>query len=77
MIIDESANDENKTEWRSLCFAMNPQATKFIVQVTILSGLIVLSSVMLIKDSECNSQRNWSSLLMVCLGVFLPQPKFK
>jgi len=72
-----NSTQEEEKEWKSLCFSINPIAIKFFIQVGILTGLIVLSSVMLIKDTDCNSQRNWSSLLMVCLGVFLPQPKFK
>ena len=73
MIIDTRTEDENK-EWKSCCLSVDKSAVKYFTQVGILSGLIIFSSVMLISDKDCSSQRNYSSLLMVCLGVFLPQP---
>jgi len=69
------SNKSESTEWKSCCYKLNPTMTKYFVQVSILSGLIVFSSVMLVKDTDCNSQRNYSSLLMICLGCFLPSPK--
>lgn len=62
-------------EWRSCCFSMNSSAVKYFVQITILSGLIIFSATMLVIDKNCESQRNYGSLLMVCLGCFLPTPK--
>jgi hypothetical protein len=72
-MINEITENEN-TEWHSCCLKMDKTAVKYFVQVSILSGLIIFSGVMLITDKDCNSQRNYASLLMVCLGVFLPQP---
>ena len=65
----------SKKEWKSCCFKINQSAAKYFVQVAILSGLIVFSAAMLVIDKDCNSQRNYGSLLMVCLGCFLPAPK--
>lgn len=62
-------------EWKSCCLTVNPSAVKYFIQVAILASLIAYSATMLIVDGRCESQRNYGSLLMVCLGVFLPQPK--
>ncbi len=61
--------------WRSCCFSINPSATRYFIQVTILAGLIVYSATMLVVIPECNSQRNYSSLLLFCLGILTPAPK--
>jgi hypothetical protein len=68
-------NSNNKNEWKSCCLTVNPSAVKYFIQVGILASLIVYSATMLIVDNRCESQRNYGSLLMVTLGVFLPQPK--
>ncbi len=65
----------SKTEWKSCCYTINPSSTKYFIQVAILSSLIAYSATMLIVDNRCESQRNYGSLLMVCLGCFLPAPK--
>ena len=77
MIINpDNIQDENKVEeWKSCCLKADKNALKYFIQVGILSGLILFSATMLVVDKDCNSQRNYSSLLMICLGVFLPQPK--
>ena len=77
MIVNtDNIQDENKAEeWRSCCLKVDKNAVKYFIQVGILSSLIIFSATMLIVDRDCNSQRNYSSLLMICLGVFLPQPK--
>ena len=74
--MDEVQEEEKSNgEWKSLCFKLNTNATKYFVQVGVLTGLIIFSSIMLVKEPDCQSQRNYSSLLMVCLGCFLPSPK--
>ncbi len=66
---------KNPVIWRSCCFTVNPSAVKYFTQVLILSSLIIYSAVMLVVNPACESQRNYGSLLMVCLGCFLPTPK--
>ena len=63
------------TQWRSCCFTINTSATKYFVQVSILASLIIYSATMLVIIPECNSQRNYSSLLLFCLGILTPTPK--
>ena len=68
--------DENKTEeWKSCCLKADKNAIKYFIQVGILSGLILFSASMLVVDKDCNSQRNYSSLLMISLGTLIPSPK--
>ena len=67
--------EEQVEEWKSCCLKADKNAVKYFIQVGILSGLILFSATMLVVDRDCNSQRNYSSLLMISLGVFLPQPK--
>ena len=66
---------ENTQTWKSCCFIINPNALKYFTQISILTSLIIFSAVMLVVDERCESQRNYGSLLMVCLGCFLPAPK--
>ncbi len=65
----------NITKWQSCCFSINPVATRYFVQVSVLTGLIVYSAAMLVIIPECDSQRNYSSLLLFCLGILTPTPK--
>jgi hypothetical protein len=73
MIMDTQIEEEK--EWKSCCWSVDKSMVKYVIQVSILGGLIIFSSCMLVVDKACESQRNYASLLMVCLGVFLPQPK--
>ncbi len=61
--------------WKSCCLTVNPSAVKYFIQIGVLSSLIVFSAVMLVVDKSCESQRNYSSLLMICLGTMVPSPK--
>lgn len=75
--MDEKKEEEEEKLWKSCCFQLDPVPAKYFVNVFILFALIILSGVMLVHDKDCNSQRNWSSLLTLCLGVFLPGPRLK
>ena len=72
MIVNpDDIQDENKVEeWKSCCLKADKNAVKYFIQVGILSGLILFSATMLVVDRDCNSQRNYSSLLMICLLFF-------
>ena len=63
------------TTWHSCCLTIDRNAAKHFIQVSILSGLIVVSLTMLMYDKDWNSQKWWSGLLTLCLGVFLPSPR--
>ena len=71
----ENSISPKTREWKSCCFSINSSAAKYFVQVGILTSLIIYSSTMLVVNQTCESQRNYGSLLLVCLGCFLPTPK--
>ena len=77
MIVNpDDIQDENKVEeWKSCCLKADKNAVKYFIQVGILSGLILFSASMLVVDRDCNSQRNYSSLLMISLGTLIPSPR--
>ena len=70
-----SPSSRNPIVWKSCCLTVNPSAIKYFIQVGVLVSLIIFSATMLVIDDRCESQRNYGSLLMVCLGTFLPAPK--
>ena len=79
-LIEEQKDDKDRNSgdmWKSCCFILNKQMLKYFIQVIILSSLIVSSVVMIIVDKDCNSQRYYAGILMICLGVFLPSPTLK
>ena len=69
------SDNENRNELKSCCFKIDHNAARFFSQIFVLIGLIVYSAVMLVANEDCNSQRNYSSILTLCLGAFLPSPK--
>jgi hypothetical protein len=69
------SSDESRNELKSCCFKIDHNAARFFSQIFVLIGLIVYSAVMLVVNEDCNSQRNYSSILTLCLGAFLPSPK--
>jgi hypothetical protein len=73
--VTPSSRETTVVQWKSCCLTVNPSAVKYFIQVGILSSLIIFSATMLVVDDRCESQRNYSSLLMICLGTFLPAPK--
>ena len=64
-----------ENELKSCCFKIDHHAARFFSQIFVLIGLIIYSAVMLVVNEDCNSQRNYSSILTLCLGAFLPSPK--
>ena len=72
---EKRSDNENRNELKSCCFKIDHNAARFFSQIFVLIGLIVYSAVMLVVNEDCNSQRNYSSILTLCLGAFLPSPK--
>lgn len=75
-IVLERQTSLGKT-WKSCCITADKGAVKYIIQVIILSSLIASSVIMIIVDKDCNSQRYYAGILMICLGVFLPSPRIQ
>ena len=59
--------NEIRNELKSCCFKIDHNAARFFSQIFVLIGLIVYSAVMLVANEDCNSQRNYSSILTLCL----------
>ena len=79
-LLEEQKEDKDRQSddmWKSCCFTLNKQMLKYFIQIIILTSLIVSSVVMIIVDKDCNSQRYYAGILMICLGVFLPSPTIK
>ena len=59
--------NEIRNELKSCCFKIDHNAARFFSQIFVLIGLIVYSAVILVVNEDCNSQRNYSSILTLCL----------
>ena len=70
-------NSDNKSTWDSCCLTCDKIAVKYFIQIGVLGTLIITSVVMTIENDECSSQRNWSNLLTLCLGILCPSPIMK
>ena len=76
--IDPVNEEEDKRRtWDSCCLTCDKIAVKYFIQVSILISLIIASVIMTIINDECNSQRNWSNILTLCLGILCPSPIMK
>jgi hypothetical protein len=75
-IVLERQTSLGKT-WKSCCITADKGAVKYIIQVATIGGLFTTSLVMLIIDDNCVSQRNWSSLLTLCIGILCPSPRIQ
>ena len=75
LIYRKKMDDIKNDTWDSCCLRIDKHATKFFIQTGVLVGVIIMSSAMLIISKDCESQRNYASLLTLTLGVFLPAPR--
>ena len=66
---------ESRIIWKSCCFEIDRDSVRYFTQVGVLVAAGMFSGVMLVINPECNAQRNYSAILMMCLGVFIPTPK--
>ena len=74
---DDERDYQHKTTWRSCCLVLDKRATIFFSQL-IFSLIIVGFCVgMLVKNQDCATFSRWSPLLVLVLGVWLPQPSLR
>ena len=73
----EPEYDEQKSTWDSCCLTCDKVAVKYFIQIGVLGSLIITSVIMTIINEDCSSQRNWSNLLTLCLGILCPSPIMK
>tara|TARA_R110000782_G_C14515312_1_gene380417 strand:- start:221 stop:517 length:297 start_codon:yes stop_codon:yes gene_type:complete len=57
--------------WRSFCFLINPDATRFFAKLLISLIVISLCSYQLVNVTDCGSQHLYSGLLGMILGAYL------
>ena len=66
---------EEHVQWKSCCFTVDKDSVRYFTQVAVLVSTGLFSACMLVINEDCNSQRNYSAILMMCLGVFVPAPR--
>ena len=65
------------TKWRSCCLTMDKDFAIFFTKYFIIIGLISFFSVELHLSDECEDKNLFQSLLMLVIGIALPNPKLK
>ena len=76
----ERGLEEKKEEplvWRSCCLAADPKAVIFFSQLSIALITVFFCIFQLVTLKECEAQSLYSSILMLVLGVYIPQPSMK
>ena len=73
--VSHTSRVESERIWKSCCITMDKSAVKYFFQVGVLGTIIGSAIAMLIIHPNCDEQRNWSAILMLCLGVFVPTPR--
>ena len=64
-------------KWNSCCLTMDKDFAIFFTTYFIIIGLIVFFSVELHLSEECQDKNLFQSLLMLIIGIALPNPKLK
>lgn len=64
-------------KWRSCCLEMDRDFAIFFVKYFIIIGLISFFAVELHLSNTCEDKNLFQSLLMLIIGVALPNPKLK
>ena len=67
----------NVVKWRSCCLEMDKDFAIFFVKYFIIIGLISFFAVELHLSNTCEDKNLMQSLLMLVIGVALPNPKLK
>ena len=64
-------------KWRSCCLIMDKDFAIFFVKYFIIIGLISFFAIELHLSYTCENKNLYQSLLMLVIGVALPNPKLK
>jgi hypothetical protein len=74
----ENKNENNqKNEWVSCCMTLDREAVKYFTQLFVSLMIISFCIAQLIRLESCEGQQTYIALLMMVIGCWLPQPKFK
>ena len=74
---DDERDYQHKTTWRSCCLVLDKRATIFFSQLIFSLIIIGFCVGMLVQNQDCATFSRWSPLLVLVLGVWLPQPSLR
>ena len=74
---DDERDYQHKTTWRSCCLVLDKRSTIFFAQLTFSVIVVGFCIGMLVVNDDCNTFSRWSPLLVLILGVWLPQPSLR
>ena len=70
-------DDKIDNQWKSCCLITDKRAVLFFSQYIIMLIIVIFCVVQLILSPDCNSQRAYSALLTLIIGIIVPQPSIK
>ena len=62
-------------KWKSCCFELEREFTVFITKYIIIISLLIFFAVELHLSDACEDKNLYQSLLMLLIGIALPNPK--
>ena len=62
-------------KWKSCCFELEREFTVFITKYIIIVSLLIFFAVELHLSDACEDKNLYQSLLMIIIGLALPNPK--
>ena len=71
LCIQEEKKTEPTREWKSFCFKLDSEASKFFAKLLISLVTISLCFYQLVNVEDCGSQHMYSGLLGIILGAYL------
>ena len=74
---DDERAYQHKTTWRSCCLVLDKRFTIFFAQLTFSVIVVGFCIGMLVVNDDCDTFSRWSPLLVLVLGVWLPQPSLR
>ena len=74
---DDIENIEELTKWTCCCFKKKSDSRliKFFAQYCLIVAFFSFCSAMLFMAESCEDSQLYSSLLLLVVGVIIPQPK--
>jgi hypothetical protein len=63
--------EAQKNHWRSCCFSIHAESSKFFAKLFVSSTVIGLCTYQLINVEDCGSQHMYSGMLGIILGSYL------
>ena len=73
----EIKEEEYQKIWKSCCLELDPEFTQFFIKYFILIGLMIFFGIELHLSEDCQDKNLFQSLLTLCMGIALPNPRLK